>query len=60
MAVLRFDVDEDAEMTYVKVGEGPITESVDYGLVVVDLNDEGETVGVEFFGVLSPVVPGST
>lgn len=40
-------------MTYVKVGEGPIVESVEFGLVVVDLDAEGHTVGVEFFGLLS-------
>lgn len=59
MAMMRFQVDQDDESgcSYVKVGEGRIAETLTFGLVNVDLDTEGRTVGVEFFGHLVIVEP---
>lgn len=48
--MIRVEVDNDADMTYIHVGDGAGDSTIDYGNVVIDLDNEGNVCGIEIFG----------
>lgn len=48
--MIRIEIDNDADMTYIHVGNGAGDSTVDYGNVVIDLDSEGNVCGIEIFG----------
>ena len=48
--MIRIEVDNDADMTYIHVGSGAGDSTIDYGSVVIDLDSEGNVCGIEIFG----------
>lgn len=48
--MIRIEVDNDADMTYIHVGNGAGDSTIDYGNVVIDLDSDGNVCGIEIFG----------
>lgn len=42
--MIRVEVDNDADMTYIHVGNGAGDSTIDYGNVVIDLDNEGNVL----------------
>lgn len=48
--MIRVEIDNDADMTYIHVSDNKIGETIDYGNVVIDLDRDGNACGIEIFG----------
>lgn len=48
--MIRIEIDNDAEMTYIHVGNGAGDSTVDYGNVGIDLDSNGNVCGSEIYG----------
>ena len=48
--MIRIEIDNDADMTYIHVGNGAGDSTIDYGNVAIDLDSEGNVCGIEIFG----------
>ena len=47
-AVPGWTIDYLADAAYLQINHQPIAETVSYGLINVDLDDQGRAVGIEF------------
>ena len=48
--MIRIEIDNDADMTYIHVGNGAGDSMVDYGNVGIDLDSNGSVCGIEILG----------
>lgn len=55
MTTLRLTAwqDDETGSGYVQITDAPVVATIDLGLVIVDLDEHGRTVGIEFFGHLT-------
>ena len=48
--MIRIEVDNDADMTYIHVGNGAGDSTIDYCNAAIDLDSDGNVCGIEIYG----------
>ena len=48
--MIRVEIDHDADMTYIKLSDNEVDDAVEYGNVIIDLDQESNVCGIEIFG----------